>query len=339
MITLKEIFEQPEKLKKISENYTELVKSTREFILNGNFKKIVFVGCGTSYYLSMGLAYQLRRISAGKISSDYFSGSEIMFGLRDIEADTLVVGVSRSGESSETVKSLEVCKKNGISTAAVTCEPGSSMVKIADSTIAMDFIEEESIVMTKSFSSMGFVLSALFRDLYASETLKEYLKGIPIAAENVLKQSDEFFSKADLTRYDRFALLGYDEYFAACMEGLIKVTETSLSEVDAFQTLEYRHGPKSKVYEKTFLAFLPNSLIKEEEFKVAAEMSAMGGFVLNISPFDHVEFETIKVDYGCKDYGDWVVRVIPLQLLGVKKAVSKGLDPDKPQNLSKVVKF
>ncbi len=339
MITLKEIREQPEKLKLISENYRSLTDSSKSFINRNGFKKIAFVGCGTSYYLSMGLAYQLERLSCGKTETCFYSGSEIMFNLRKPDSKTLIVGVSRSGESSETVRALEVSKAAGCKTLAVTCEPNCSMTKVADESIVLDFMKEESIVMTKSFTSMAFVMSALFRDLFDAGNLDDYLFEIPQVAGEILRRTEKLYLETDFSMYDRFALLGYDEYLAACMEGLIKVTEMSLAEADAFQTLEYRHGPKSKVDKRAFVAILPSSLIWREELKVAREMAGMGGYVLNVS---NVEFEgcgNIRTLYNGDDYGDWMLRVIPLQLIGVEKALSKSLNPDQPQNLTKVVKL
>ena len=339
MQTLDEIWQQPEKHQTLSEKYPEVVKGLKQFILNKKPEEINFVGCGSSYYLAMGLSKHFSRLSGGEISSNYYSGSEIMFGLSRLPAGSLLVGLSRSGESSETVEALKKAKDYGAYTAAVTCEPGSAMTRVADVTSEMDFIEEKSIVMTKSFTSMAFLISALARDIFSNESLKSYLKKIPELSKKVLNDAESLFDEINPGKFEHFAFLGYDEYFSAAMEGVIKVTETSLSDVDCYQTLEYRHGPKSKIKTNSLVAILANSRLYKEEEKMAREIIELGGTVISVASMKFQGIKGIELSYEEDDFGDWFLRVIPLQLIGIKRAIAKGLDPDKPTHLSKVVKF
>lgn len=339
MKTLVEIREQPEKHHIFSEKYSEAISDLKNFIEEKKPTRIDFVGCGTSYYLAMGCSMQMNRISSGKSNSHFYSGSEIMFGLEKLPEGTLLIGLSRSGESSETVGALRTARKMGLNTAAITCEPGSSMTKEAVVSAEMDFIKEVSIVMTKSFTSMGFLVSALARDLYKNDELDNYLKIIPEVSKRILENTEKLFDAMKPGTFDHFVFLGYGEYFAAGMEGVIKVTETSLSEVDCYQTLEYRHGPKSKVREGTLVTLLSNPALVEEEIKVAREIEEMGGKVLLITSEKDYDFNSIITNYRGLDFGDWFLRAIPLQLIGINRAVEKGLDPDKPTHLTKVVKF
>lgn len=339
MQTLDEIRQQPEKHRILSKKYPEVVQELKRFIVDKRPKEINFVGCGSSYYLAMGLSKHFNRLSGGEIRSNYYSGSEIMFGLSELPTGSLLIGLSRSGESSETVGALEKAKDYGAYTAAVTCEPGSAMTRVADVTAEMDFIEEKSIVMTKSFTSMAFLISALARDLFSSETLESYLKEIPELSKKVLDDAGSLFDKLNPGSFEHFVFLGYDEYFSAAMEGVIKATETSLSEVDCYQTLEYRHGPKSKIRMGSLAVILANSKLYVEEEKMAHEIMELGGTVISIAYRKFQGTNGIEISYEKDDFGDWFLRVIPLQLIGIRRAVAKGLDPDKPTHLTKVVKF
>lgn len=339
MITRREILEQPQKYKILAEKYNSLTADLGKFIRNLNPKSIDFVGCGTSYFLSMGCTKQIKRFSRGKVDSKFFSGSEIMLGLRTPAKDSLLVGISRSGSSTETVAALKTARESGVKTVAITCEPESEMTKVADISINLDFIDERAIVMTKSFTSMAFLVSAFARELFAREKLNAYLKTIQEISHGLLDRSLKSIGTLSMSQVDHFVFLGYEEYFAASMEGIIKVTESSLTQADCYQTLEYRHGPKSKVHEGTLAVISTHPKSLEAELNLAKEIASLGGKVLTISCASQKEFENIHTAYPWEDYGDWFLRVIPLQILGIEKAISRGLNPDKPTNLTKVVKF
>ena len=340
MSTIDEINAQPEKFEKLSERYSDLSKDLMKFFKDNQFSEVNFVGCGTSYNLAMGLSHQFTRLGKEKIPSRFLSGSEIAFGLKKLKKDSVLVGLSRSGESTETVLALEKARKTfGVKTVGITCEKDSSITKVSDVSVVLDFVDEKSVVMTQSFTSMAFFVSAFIRHLFNVDNQHEYLQVIPQLAGKLLKNASDFFDKFEFKEISHFVFLGYDEYFAASLEGVTKVTETSLSEVEAYQTLEYRHGPKSKVTQRSLICILSNEVLHEEEAKVAIELKGLGGNVINISKREMKDVKNMVIPYDFNDFGDWFLRVIPLQIIGVKKGFEKGLNPDKPKNLTRVVKF
>jgi glucosamine--fructose-6-phosphate aminotransferase (isomerizing) len=339
MITRNEIFEQPRKHGILSRRYRSLSRPLVDFIEKNGPACVDFVGCGTSYFLAMGCAKQLERLSKGRIKSSYYSGSEIMLGLAAPSKGDLLIGLSRSGTSTETLLALEKARRDGVKTAALTCHPGSVMIEMADLPVVMDFIEESAIVMTKSFTSMAFFVSALARELFAPGSLDDYLSNIPVSSRAVLDGSLNFLETLAIADFDHFVFLGYDEYFAASMEGIIKVTEMSLTEADCYQTLEYRHGPKSKVRKSTLAVVSANERSLGEELAMAGEIEKLGGRPVIISCGKVEGFANIVTRYGGKDFGDWFLRAVPLQLLGLERAIAKNLDPDRPRNLTKVVQL
>lgn len=339
LITINEVREQPKILAEVAKNYEEIVRRTREIIQKANISQIDFVGCGSSYYLSMGLSMQARRMSGGKVKSRFLSGSEVMLGLADVVPGSVVVGISRSGESSETVAAIKAANMGGALTVAVTCSEESSISRFASVSLEIGFVKEEAIVMTKSFTSMSFLMSALCRDLFTHELLDRYLEVIPSISQEIIANANFELELIKAGTFTHYAFLGYDEYFAACMEGVIKVTEISLSDVDCYQTLEFRHGPKSKIGQQSLAVVSTNPKAYDQELKVAHDIMRLGGTVLYIHSGPSRNEHSISTGYPQKDFGDWFLRAMPFQLIGIKRALIKGVDPDSPNNLTRVVEI
>lgn len=336
--TEREINEQPAKFEEVVKEYDSKSYDMLSFLKNRETSEIDFVGCGSSYYLAMGLSFHFNRLSRGKIISKCFSGSEVAFGLRNLPKGAILIGISRSGESSETVLALKRAKEQfGVKTGAITCNSKSELVNVADASVNLDFINEESVVMTQSFTSMAFFGSLIARDIFNRNDLKRYMTSIPDLSKKLLDDAKNLFEKLRPEDYEHFVFLGYDEYFATSMEGVIKVTETSLTPAEAYQTLEYRHGPKSKVDDKTLAVILANDFIVSEEEKMANEIKQLGGSTIFISKANLRSHNNLVIPAG--DFSDWFVRVIPLQIIGVRKSLKNGLLPDEPKNLTKVVRL
>ncbi len=339
MSTKDEILIQPFVFKKIKENYENLVQSLKKAFEENDFSEIGLVGCGSSYYLAMGLAFNINRLSRGKITAKAYTGSEIAFGLTKVRANSILIGLSRSGVSTETIKALKKAKnESNAIIACITCSPESRMMEEADYSSAINFIEERSIVMTQSFTSMAFLGTMLFHDLFIGNQ-SEYAADIIMAARIIVDSMQNHFRDLYFENIDHYVFLGYYEYYAAAMEGLIKSSEMALTQVDVFPTLEYRHGPKAKVHKNTLAVILPNHITESEEEKIAKEIELLDGKVFIVSSKIEASKQHINYPYNRNDFSDWFIRVMPLQWLGYKKAVSSGLNPDSPKNLDRVVQL
>ncbi|TYB89600.1 MAG: SIS domain-containing protein [Kosmotoga sp.] len=339
MSTKDEILSQPFVFKNIKEDYKKLVQSLKKAFEENNYSVIGLVGCGSSYYLAMGLAFNINRLSKGKIKAKAYTGSEIAFGLTKVRENSILIGLSRSGVSTETLIALKKAKDDrNVTTACITCSPGSRMVEETDYSATIDFVEEKSIVMTQSFTSMAFLGTALFHELFCNDH-NEYTAEIVRSTKIIVDNMQNHFSDLCFEDIDHFVFLGYHEYYAAAMEGLIKSSEMALTQVDVFPTLEYRHGPKAKVHKNTLAIILPNYIIEFEEEKMAKEIELLDGKVFIVSPKIETKKWHISYPYCRKDFSDWFIRVIPLQWLGYKKAISNGLNPDSPKNLDRVVQL
>ncbi len=325
--TRREINAQPEAFGKVLEHEEEI----RGILSFDRVENVVFVGCGSSHYLSISAAYHLRRRS--DVSSYAFTGFGI-FKYPDTRLEEgkeyTVIGISRSGESTETVMALKSLKDKNIQTIALTCTSDSSLARVSDRSLVLPFLEEKSVVMTGSFTSMLLSLQVAMGD--------ENIDVLPGIAKKVLDKS--FGSFDGLDDFEHFVYLGYDEYFGLANEGALKMREMALGHTEAYESLEYRHGPKSLVTKKTLIFILPSKESFKEEEKLSEEMRGLGATTVNISPWRSEAFDMwIDTELDVSDRSDIALRMIPLQVVAFKKAIHKGLNPDVPIHLDKVVKL
>jgi len=150
--TLKEIQEQPEVLKKV----LSIEKEIKKILPLTDRERVAFIGCGSSYYLPMAVAYHVRRkMNIPAYALTGFGTLRYPNTRFEKNKDYLIVAISRSGESSETVSALESLKdKTHFKTVSVTCKAGSTITKLSDTSLILEFVDEKSIVMTQSVTSM-----------------------------------------------------------------------------------------------------------------------------------------------------------------------------------------
>ena len=328
--TFKEIQEQPELLKKVLNKEKEIKK----ILSLTDRERVAFIGCGSSYYLPMAVAYHVRRKM--NIPAYAFTG----FGTFrypntrfEKNKDYFIIAISRSGESSETVSALESLKdKTHFKTASVTCEAGSTITKLSDASLILEFVNEKSIVMTQSTTSMILSLQIAMED--------KGLEVIPELLKEVLDNASNSFDRLNLNTFEHFIYLGYDEYLGIAHEGALKIREMALSNSEAYETLEYRHGPKSLVTKNSLMFFLPSSESFKEEERLGKEMRQLGATTVNISPWNSDAFDLwIDTKLNVVDRSDMVLRLVPLQFVAFKRAIQREINPDKPSNLTKSVRL
>ncbi len=284
----------------------------------------VIVGCGTSYYLAqiVASAFNLQGRQALAVPGGEWARRRHAYMVQD--RNTAVIALSRSGESSETVQAVEVSRAAGLKTVAITCEPASSIVRAAETTIFADTHRDEGIVMTSSASLM--LLLGL------------RLAGINVAAEQAARHAAATMERLDsqltaaLKGRAHFVYLGAGPLHGLAQEGALKLQEMSLSYSQAYHTMEYRHGPISLVDDKTFVVLLYDPDTRDDEAKVAAELRSKGAFVVGFGGPGDIE---IPVD------ADALLRtlvILPaLQILGERVAGMRGIDTTAPRHLGKVV--
>ena len=282
---------------------------------------LVVTGCGTSYYLAQALAAQF---NAGGQRAIAVPGAEWARRPGHYLAnpgDVLVLGLSRSGTTTETVQAMEASRRRGWRTMGISCADGTPLLAASDVPVFVPTDPREGIVMSVSASLM--LLAGLrMAGLELGDVVAAGQRGLAqvAAAAGLLKGRGHF------------VYLGAGANYGIANEGCLKLQEMSISYAQSFHPLEYRHGPISLIDEGSLAVVLYSADTGEEEAKVAADVRAKGAKVLGFGgPGDLV----IDLDPAAPGFG---LACLPaLQMLGEMLAIQKGVDSEAPRHLTKVV--
>lgn len=316
------------------------------YIGNPDFDEIIFIGSGSSYYQAQTMAATYKKW-VGRPASAHPSSEIYLF--RDAAAvpgrSYLLVGVSRSGESTEVILALESVRGvPGWTTCGITCHEDSKMAQMADCLVS-PLGKEKSTVMTKSLSSMTFMMQAA--SAVAAGKPELWAEAVKVAeADAAVVQAADMFAKQFVQAHElhKFIYLGMGAYYGLSQEACLKIKEMSYVWTESFGTLEFRHGPKSIVEPGTLVCLLLSETARAYELKVAEEMKAYGATVLLVTAragedtaFADAVFETGGADVSDEARG--VLYLPVLQYIGFYTALKKNVDPDHPRNLTQVVKI
>jgi glucosamine--fructose-6-phosphate aminotransferase (isomerizing) len=305
----------------------------------------LFIGCGSSYYLALAAAASWSAITG--LRARAIPASELL-----LFPDLLLAGaenyaavlISRSGRTSEVLKAAEFLESSQkIATLAVTCTGDQPLERIASSTLALLPADEESTVMTRSFTSMLLALQYLAAFFAENHAFAKALRKLPTAAEKALQDLHprlrEFVGGHQFADY---VCLGQGPFYGLACESTLKLTEMSVSYGQAFHTLEFRHGPKSIVGPTTLLVFLLSETGHAAESEVLQEVKGLGGTTLVLA--NHADPNVrasadflAEFSFDVPELARLAAYVFAGQLLGLYTGLKKGLDPDRPRNLSRVV--
>lgn len=306
-----------------------------------DYDQIIFAGCGSTYYLSLwaARATQLRTgwsCHAAPSSELWLSPEAWLVPAQK----TLIIAISRSGSTSETIEALKLCNQRGnASSIVVTCYPDSELAGLSNAVVELPHAQEESIAQTRSFTSMMLGVAHLMENSYPKtlpQRLSEQLSFI------VQRDKDTASTYGKDGKISRFFFLGSGSKYGLACEAMLKMKEMSLSYAEAYHFLEFRHGPMSMVDANSLVVGLLSPELDSYELNVLCDMKDLGSKVLAIGPaeledaykeLDHfipIDFD----DFGM--LGD-VLYLPILQLLAYERALANGHDPDNPNNLSAIV--
>jgi glucosamine--fructose-6-phosphate aminotransferase (isomerizing) len=305
----------------------------------------LFVGCGTSFYLAEAAAATWTLLTGEKARA--VPGSEILLypSLSQAESTPVqAVVISRSGRTSEAVRAASTLRRTlKVPTVGVTCAERSALEAECDATIVLKAAEEKSTVMTRSFTSMLIGLQYLAarrsgNEVFIqslAETAQQYAERIPSLAEKI----ESFVSSHS---FEDYVFLGQGPFHAIAREAALKVMEMSCSYSQFFHALEFRHGPKSIVTRRTCLTFFLSETAMQLESEVLQEMKELGGVTIavcnhateNISRSSDL---IIEMKIVVNELALLAPFTVPAQLLGFFTGLGKGLNPDEPKNLTRVV--
>jgi glucosamine--fructose-6-phosphate aminotransferase (isomerizing) len=252
--------------------------------------------------------------------------------------------ISRSGLTSEVVRAAQFLEEErDIRTVAITCTKGQPLENISTETIQLDFADEKSTVMTRSFTSMLLALQYLAASVASSGDFQRALRTLPSQAEPLLGHfAPKLKSFVESRSFEDHVVLAQGPLFGIASEAMLKITECSSSYAQVFHTMEFRHGPKSIVSPETLIVFLLSESSYDAEVEVLEEMRSLGastlviGNVLDERARKASEL-SIEMLLTVPEYARLAAYLLWGQLYGTYTGLKKGLNPDNPRNLSRVV--
>lgn len=305
----------------------------------------LFIGCGSSYYIAQAAAatFTFLGLHARAVpASDLLLYTTLVLEYRG--RPQVPVLISRSGRTSEILQAGELLEKQrGIRTIGITCSAGQPLEDLARFTVSILAADERSTVMTRSFTSMLIALQYLGTRVARNAALCEALEALPAqmapALEHMEQKIRSFIHDQEFTDY---VFLAQGPLVGIANECTLKVMESSSSYAQSFRTLEFRHGPKSIVSREVLIGFLLSEDGADAEIEMLEEVKELGGRTLAVgnrleARVKKVADLPIELALTVPEIARLTAYVLAGQLLGLHVGLKKGLNPDEPRNLSRVV--
>ena len=352
---MKEIHEQP---KAVQDTLNSVIKNgaidlssveiTEDEIKN--FEQIYIVACGSAWHVGMAAQYVLEDIADIPVRVEL--ASEFRYRKMPLNQKALVIVVSQSGETADTLAALRLAKEKGITTMAIVNVVGSSIAREADKVFYTLAGPEISVATTKAYSAQlaaMYCLAVQFAKVKGKITDEQYsyyiseLLTLPEKMQKALEDKEriQWFAAKYANAHDVF-FVGRGVDYAVCLEGSLKLKEISYIHSEAYAAGELKHGTISLIEQGTLvIGVLTQSELYEKTISNMLECKSRGAYLMGLTTYGKYEIEdqvnfTVyvpKVD----EHFVGSLAVIPLQLLGYYVSVAKGLDVDKPRNLAKSV--
>ncbi len=342
VVTLDEINSQPEVWQNVLEFLAKSdLPATLQHLHPTNMYWL-FVGCGTSFYLAEAAAGSFRSIL--QVPAQAIPASEILIfpeaALVDSGKQLFPVLISRSGMTSEVIRAARDLQAREIPFLAVTCD-GGDLEKLTPYVLRLPVIER-STVMTASFTSMLLVMQYLAARFAENKQLLSAFEKLPAGLRRFLEENEESIKELGEEEFENYVFLGQGALFGIAQECALKVTESSCSYTQSFHTLEFRHGPKSIIVPQVLTGFLISERGYQEEVEVVREMKELGATTLVItnqatSDLREITDYLFVLDLAVPEILRTAAYATVGQLLGSYVGLRKGLNPDSPKNLTRVV--
>ena len=302
----------------------------------GDYNQVLFIGCGSTYYLSLAGAALYQELTG--YAARAVPGGELLLNSETVLTDkkTLLVAISRSGTTTETVKAVEKFKTEKQWDVVVISNYDEVLSRMANVNIVIDKGQEESVAQTRSFASMYVAATAMCAKMAGRNDLVEAMKELPRIGNLVIGKYEALAkSLGENLSFDRFYFLGSGIRYGLACEANLKMKEMTLTHSEPFNVLEFRHGPMSMVNENAVVVGMLSGKNRVHEEKVLAEMKELGGTVVGLGESEaDVCFES-----GIPESIRGVLYLPVLQLMAFYRSLAKGLNPDRPANLTAVVKL
>ena len=334
---LKEINEESEVVKNILNLYIKNNKIKDIYNIK-KYKNIDIVACGSASFAGQIGKYYIEKYA--NIKTDVYYASEYRYQKNFFTKDTLVILISQSGETADTLAALKLAKENGINTLAIVNRRDSSIAREADSVIYTEAGIEVAVATTKAYLAQVLILLLLaFKDNNKETKLLEDLKLLPNLITKYINEYDYSNIANILKDKEHIFYLGRGIDYYLSMEGSLKLKEISYIHSEAFQAGELKHGSISLI-DKDFgvVSVVTDKTISDKTISNLKEVSARGAKIItitNIKDNNFADYTILVEDYD--EILNPLLVIVPMQMLAYNVAKLRDCDIDKPRNLAKSV--
>jgi glucosamine--fructose-6-phosphate aminotransferase (isomerizing) len=353
---LKEIHEQPNTI--LNAMRGRLQVETGNVVLGGlrevkekllNARRIIIVGCGTSWHAGLAGEFMLEKIA--RIPTEVEYASEFRHRDPIISKDDVVFLISQSGETADTLAALREAKSKGATVLGIVNVVGSLIPRETHGGVYIHAGPEIGVASTKAFTSQLTTLALITLMLARAKGMSEAdgkvlateLASLPAKVERVLEHTEHIKAIAEEFKdMQNFLYLGRGANFPVALEGALKLKEISYIHAEGYPAAEMKHGPIALIDENMPVVFVvPKDAIYDKVMSNIQEVRARRGRIIAVANEDDREIEhlaefVIRVPRTYGFFGP-ILNVIPLQLLAYYAAVARGTDVDQPRNLAKSV--
>ncbi|NUO07373.1 MAG: glutamine--fructose-6-phosphate transaminase (isomerizing) [Candidatus Brocadia sp.] len=353
---LKEIHEQPQALRNVMRGRVEgdrglvklggLISCEREL---REARRIVIVACGTSWHAGLVGEYMLEELARIPVEVEY--ASEFRYRNPVIEEGTVVIAISQSGETADTLAAMREARHKGAKLLSICNVVGSTIAREADCGIYLHIGPEIGVASTKAFTAQITVLylftlymmNLKYSHTTTSSDMVKVIQSIPDKVQTILNMEKEIVELARIYKGSENALyLGRGYNYPVALEGALKLKEISYIHAEGYPAAEMKHGPIALINKDMPVVFIATrDSVYGKILSNIAEVRSRGGRLIAIASEgdDQIREKVDHVFYIPKtaDCLTPILSVIPLQLLAYHMAVMRGCDVDKPRNLAKSV--
>lgn len=305
----------------------------------------LFVGCGSSYYLSRLIAALWTKHFY--IPATGVPASELLFApeetLRRIGAEQIVL-MSRSGETTEVLRVAELLQAHKtVQTLGVTCNSDGPLENLCTHMFKLSWADEKSAVMTRSFTAILLAFQRLGLKFVGDNLLSAALDDLPRKGQTWLTaNTDKIRDFANRHPFKDYVFLGQGVHYWLAQEAGLKVTEMSSSYAQVYHSLEFRHGPRSIAGPETLITTFVSDAAAEAEATLVRELKELGAatcVVANRATPELKKYADLLIELALDgpEFARYAVSAIPAHLMGIAVGLRKKLNPDAPRNLTRAV--
>lgn len=333
---MKEIVEQTDVISRISNLGNGIIKELADEIRKA--KGVYMVGCGTAAHACMHGVYIFSKVAKRHIN--FCIASEFPNFQHFLVPESLVIAVSQSGETADTLAAIRAAKKAGAKVISITNVMGSSLMRESDRFVLQRAGPEICVVSTKAYTSQLAILYLIAYELAGKidegkEKIKELSRYIYyLTSINIRKYIKQL---AERLRYaEHIYLIGRGLQYPTALEAALKIKEVSYIHAEAYAGGELKHGTIALIEHGTPCIVFTSEETEKEVISNAMELKARGAYIIGVGPKNNEVFDFFIKVRECGELNS-ICQIIPMQILAYQLAILRGCDPDKPRNLAKSV--